>query len=255
MGPPGEVRQADQRSNGGTPGLRRDGELRQAGDRIEGLLEEFRAGGDPVALARAEALVRTVVDVYGAGLARIVELAGTEGAESADGAADGDGGPDGAAARPALVDRMVGDGLVASLLVLHGLHPQDTLTRVQNALDKVRPYLGSHAGGVELLGVDDAGVVRLRLEGSCHGCPSSTLTVTMAIQGAIEEAAPEVAGVEVEGVAEPPPSPLLQIQPRPAGTDPAASQSSPAGARTSGPDPQAPVEWSMECPVPAEAVG
>ena len=68
------------------------------------------------------------------------------------------------------------------------------------ALDQVRPYLGSHAGGVELLGVDAAGVVHLRLEGSCDGCPSSVQTVKLAIERAIEEAAPEVAGVEVENL-------------------------------------------------------
>ena len=78
---------------------------------------------------------------------------------------------------PEALERLVEDELVASLLVLHGLHPKDTETRVVEALDEVRPYLGSHAGGVELLGVDPEGVVHLRLEGSCDGCPSSTMTV------------------------------------------------------------------------------
>ncbi len=46
------------------------------------------------------------------------------------------------------------------------------------ALDSVRPYLGSHGGDVELLGVDeDAGAVHLRLLGSCDGCPSSAVTL------------------------------------------------------------------------------
>ena len=75
--------------------------------------------------------MRLVVELYGAGLERTVELAG-----------------------PEALDRFVGDELVASLLVLHDLHPKDTETRVVEALDQVRPYLGSHAGGVELLGVD-----------------------------------------------------------------------------------------------------
>jgi Fe-S cluster biogenesis protein NfuA/nitrite reductase/ring-hydroxylating ferredoxin subunit len=63
----------------------------------------------------------------------------------------------------------------------------------------VRPYLGSHGGDVKLLGVKD-GVVHLRLEGTCHGCPSSTVTMKLAIEKAIEEAAPEVVRIEVEGV-------------------------------------------------------
>jgi Fe-S cluster biogenesis protein NfuA len=89
---------------------------------------------------------------------------------------------------------------VASLLVLHDLHPRSTAERVLAALETVRPYLGSHAGDVEYLGLDPDNVVRLRLAGSCDGCPSSAVTVNLAIEKAIEEAAPEVIRVEVEGV-------------------------------------------------------
>ncbi len=88
--------------------------------------------------------------------------------------------------------------------------------RIQRALDKVRPYLGSHAGGVTYLGVTEEGVAQLRLEGSCDGCPSSTVTVQLAIKGAIEDAAPEVTEVVVEGVTAPPAQgTLLQIGQRP----------------------------------------
>jgi Fe-S cluster biogenesis protein NfuA len=90
---------------------------------------------------------------------------------------------------------------------LHGLHPVPVRERVIGALDEVRPYLASHGGGVELLGVAD-GVVRLRLEGSCHGCPSSAATLRGAVEEAIARAAPDVERVETEGVAEP----LLQIE-------------------------------------------
>jgi Fe-S cluster biogenesis protein NfuA/nitrite reductase/ring-hydroxylating ferredoxin subunit len=98
--------------------------------------------------------------------------------------------------------------------LLHGLHPLDVDARIQRALDRVRPYLGSHAGGVEYLGVRD-GVARLRLEGSCHGCPSSTVTVQLAITGAVQDAAPEVSDVVVEGMTAPPEPGLLQIGRRP----------------------------------------
>jgi len=87
-------------------------------------------------------------------------------------------------------------------LVVHDLHPLDLETRVARALERVRPYLGSHGGDVKLLGVED-GVVLLRLEGSCQGCPSSTVTMKLAIEKAIEEAAPEILRIEVEGVADP----------------------------------------------------
>ena len=80
---------------------------------------------------------------------------------------------------------------------------------MRQALDDVRPYLGSHGGDVELLGVEN-GVARVRLEGTCNGCPSSTVTLRNAIEEAIMGAAPELERVEAEGVAEPQPA-LVQI--------------------------------------------
>jgi|GraSoiStandDraft_27_1057306.scaffolds.fasta_scaffold456203_2 Fe-S cluster biogenesis protein NfuA len=166
-------------------------DLRAVGSRIELLLAELRSAGDPATAAKAEELVRLLMQFYGGGLARVVELADE-----------------------AQLARLADDELVASLLVLHDLHPRSTEERIRQALDRVRPYLGSHAGGVDLLGVDQAGMVHLRLEGTCHGCPSSTVTVKLAIERAIEEAAPEVAGVQVEGVVAERDG-LLQIRPFP----------------------------------------
>jgi Fe-S cluster biogenesis protein NfuA len=111
------------------------------------------------------------------------------------------------------VAKLADDDLVGSLLILHELHPYSTEERVGRALDQVRPYLGSHAGGVELLGLGADGVVRLSLRGSCDGCPSSAVTVKLAIERAILDAAPEVRGVEVENLKSEPK--LLQIQTRP----------------------------------------
>jgi Fe-S cluster biogenesis protein NfuA/nitrite reductase/ring-hydroxylating ferredoxin subunit len=72
----------------------------------------------------------------------------------------------------------------------------DLRTRVEGALESVRPYMRSHGGGVELLGV--AGdIVRIRLEGHCQGCPSSMVTLKLAVEKAIYEAAPDVADIEV----------------------------------------------------------
>jgi Fe-S cluster biogenesis protein NfuA len=162
---------------------------RTVGERIEQLLNGLQSGPGK---ETAEELVRLLVELYGEGLARVVSVLREH--------------------NPDLLAGLAEDDLVESLLLLHDLHPLDLDTRIQRALDKVRPYLGSHAGGVQYLGVDEEGVVRLKLEGSCDGCPSSTLTVKMAIEGAIENAAPEVTGVEVEGVAEAAPAPkLLQV--------------------------------------------
>ncbi|MGZ4662448.1 MAG: NifU family protein [Arthrobacter sp.] len=152
---------------------------RQAGDRIESLLDALGAGG-AVARGRAEELVRQVTDLYGSGLARILEILDDRGQLDR-----------------ATLDALTADELVSSLLVIHGLHPQDLETRVTAALDSVRPYLGSHGGNVELLGVTTEGVVRLKLLGTCQGCPSSSVTLKFAVEEAIESAAPEVTAIEV----------------------------------------------------------
>ncbi|MGI9009156.1 MAG: NifU family protein [Streptosporangiaceae bacterium] len=129
-----------------------------------------------------------------------------------------------------MIEELAGDPLVEGLMLLHDLHPLDVDTRVQRALDQVRPYLGSHAGGVQYLGVAD-GIARLRLEGSCNGCPSSTVTVTLAIEGAVLDAAPEVTAVVVEGMTAAPEPALLQVGRRPAGPDAAG----PGGAEGTDP--------------------
>jgi Fe-S cluster biogenesis protein NfuA len=170
-------------------------DLRAAAERIESLLGEVSALGDSAARAKAEELVRLLMSLYGAGLDRIMEIIAGDGWEGGDG---GDGGAGGGAA-DRLFDRLADDSLVSSLLVLHGLHPVALETRILRALDGVRPYLGSHGGDVKLLGVED-GVVRLRLEGACKGCPSSAITMKLAVEHAIEKAAPEVTGIEVEGL-------------------------------------------------------
>ena len=157
-----------------------DRQARECVARIEALLEEVEG------LPPAVELVQALLDLYGEGLGRIV------------------------AADPTLVARLDGDEVVTHLLLLHGLHPVPLEERVVGALDEVRPYLASHGGGVELLGVED-GIVRLRLQGSCDGCPSSTATLKLAIEDAIQKAAPDVEDVVAEGAPKPAPG-LLQIE-------------------------------------------
>jgi Fe-S cluster biogenesis protein NfuA/nitrite reductase/ring-hydroxylating ferredoxin subunit len=89
---------------------------------------------------------------------------------------------------------------VASLLVLHDLHPLSLEDRVRGALEAVRPYLGSHGGDVEVVSIEpDDSVVTLRMLGSCDGCASSSVTLELAVQRAIEEAAPEITRIDVAG--------------------------------------------------------
>jgi Fe-S cluster biogenesis protein NfuA len=163
----------------GTEGTPLPPDLRATGERIEVLLEAASAGGR-VARERAEELVRLVVDLYGAGLERLLEIVHEAGRLDDD-----------------LLDRLAADDLVAGLLAVHGLHPDDVVTRVARALESVRPYLGSHGGDVELVGLTDDGSVTLRMLGSCDGCPSSAVTLTLAVETAIRDAAPEVTAVLV----------------------------------------------------------
>ncbi|OIK00916.1 hypothetical protein BIV25_07310 [Streptomyces sp. MUSC 14] len=190
------------------------------GGRIAALLDELGRTADPEVRARADELVRTLVEFYGEGLTRVVRLL-----RNAPPGAD-----------PVAV--LVADELVADLLILHDLHPDDTLTRVERALNRVRPYLGSHAGDVEVAGLDvaadDGPVLRLRLRGSCDGCPSSAQTVRWTIEEAVARLAPEIARIDVESAgatADSGPA-LLQILPRPPDDAPVPS---PADGAAPGP--------------------
>jgi Fe-S cluster biogenesis protein NfuA len=150
-------------------------------ERIERLLAEIRASADPTMTARVEELVEQVVGIYGSGLSRIWRLL------------QGERGRMDAVRRD-----MTDDPLISALLTLHGLHPDDVVARVEAALEQVRPYLAAHAGGVALLGLDDRGTAYVRLEGSCDGCTSSSATLRELVERAIQEAAPEIARVELE---------------------------------------------------------
>jgi Fe-S cluster biogenesis protein NfuA/nitrite reductase/ring-hydroxylating ferredoxin subunit len=172
-------------------------ETLQAGDRvarIETLLEELAELADPIAREKATETVQALLDFYGEGLSRLVDYV----AERDDGS---------------LAEAVAGDEVVAHVLLLHGLHPVPVEDRVRAALEEVAPYLGSHGGAVQLVGVQD-GIARLRLEGSCSGCPSSARTLKLAVEDAVMKAAPDLEGIEAEGVA-PAASPapaLLQIE-------------------------------------------
>lgn len=146
-------------------------------DRIEELVQELEACSDPAAREAARRIVHELLAFHGEALGRTLELAEGELGE-------------------AFVARLAADPKVAPALLLHGLHPDDFGKRVEGALEKVRPYLNSHGGSVELVDIEE-GRVRLRLQGSCQGCPSSAETLKSSIEEAILTAAPDAAGIEV----------------------------------------------------------
>jgi Fe-S cluster biogenesis protein NfuA len=153
--------------------------LRAMGERIEQGLDELSAGADPRVANLAEELLRLVSDLYGVGFSRVLEIVQRD--------------------APELMDALVRDDFVASLLLVLGLHPDALDQRVEEALVGVRPFLAQHGGDVELLAIDDeVGAVKLRLLGNCDGCPSSASTLQGAVEHAILAMAPEIVRIDVE---------------------------------------------------------
>ena len=68
--------------------------------------------------------------------------------------------------------------------------------RVESALQKVRPSLQADGGDVQLLDVNDDGVVTVKLMGACGGCPMSQMTLKMGIEKVLKQNVPEVKSVE-----------------------------------------------------------
>jgi Fe-S cluster biogenesis protein NfuA len=164
-------------------------DLRATGERIEALLDASAAGGI-VARERAEELVRLVIDLYGAGIERILDLLHEQGRLD-----------------DVALDALAGDDLVASLLLVHGLHPDDVTTRIERAIDGVRPVLARGGADLELLGVDDGPTVRVRVTAG-GGCGSSSAPVHTLVEQVIMDNAPEVRAVDVQ---EEPPEVVIPV--------------------------------------------
>jgi Fe-S cluster biogenesis protein NfuA/nitrite reductase/ring-hydroxylating ferredoxin subunit len=160
-------------------------EVQKRIEAIEGLIREIESLPDPGARSLSRQLVQSLMDLHGAGFERMLEFvyrAGETGQR--------------------MIDDLGRDELVRSLLLLYGLHPLHLEARVVEALEKTRPYLRSHGGNVQLVRLTEAGCVTLRLEGSCHSCPSSAVTLQSTVEQAIYEAAPDVTEIIVEGAVE-----------------------------------------------------
>ncbi|HXE52405.1 MAG TPA: NifU family protein, partial [Tepidisphaeraceae bacterium] len=154
--------------------------------RLDSLLLRVQSISNPTDRDAATQLIQAILEFHAAGLCNILDRVWQ---------LDGRG--------RELIDELAADELVGNLLLLHGLHPLPLESRVRAALEKVRPYLVSHGGNVELLEISPDGIVRLSMQGSCHGCPSSAVTLKSTIEQAICDAAPDVTAIEVKGAAEP----------------------------------------------------
>lgn len=157
-------------------------DLVREGQRIQELVEKIGAMPDPAAREMLQDTLEAVLSFYGHGLQRILELLKAQ--DTVENQA---------------LTALLHDPGVSGLLLIHGLHPVPLPDRLQEALDKVRPYMESHGGDVELVNLED-NYATLRLRGHCETCPSSTVTLELAVRAAIEEACPDLDGFEVEGL-------------------------------------------------------
>lgn len=152
---------------------------------IHEIVRALEEASDPLLRAKAKELVQALMSLHGACLERMLEVVGNTGA-----------------AGKSIVEVFGRDELVRSVLLLYGLHPVEMKARVLQALEKARHGLRLHGGTVELVGIDPAGVVTIKMAGGGGSCASSSASAKQAVEQAIFEAAPDIAGLVVEGYVE-----------------------------------------------------
>jgi Fe-S cluster biogenesis protein NfuA len=158
-------------------GSTRKSDQKDAASRLEELFAQLDSIPNLAARELASESIQSVVTLYGEALGRVVKLVGRDGGH--------------------LMAAVLKDELLRSLLLVHDLHPQSLDERLLGALESVRPYLNSHGGNIEVLEVHD-GIARLRFQGTCKTCPSSAVTLELAIRRAVIEACPDLIGLELE---------------------------------------------------------
>ena len=169
-----------------------DREMRAVSGRIEALIAELEAVQDEAVRSRVEELARLLMHLHGEGLTRMLALLREPGLD--DGRA---------------VERFAADPVVASVLMLHDLHPHDVQTRIERALDLLRPSLGTQVD-LTLLAVSD-GIVRVRIGVAASGCGIPVDAIRTAVDAAVRDAAPDAREIEVQAVTRAPAPSLIQL--------------------------------------------
>jgi Fe-S cluster biogenesis protein NfuA len=157
-------------------------DLHAVAHRIEELLEQLQSVAGARVWPQVEELVRALTDLYGAGLGRTVELADVWARMGA--------GTD-------LLDELAGDELVASLLLLHDLHPQSLSVRAGRAVDAAVPLVRTQGGDLRLVGVD-SGVVHVSVSVTATGCGSDPNGLAEVVRNSLGDALPDATSVEVD---------------------------------------------------------
>ncbi len=163
---------------------RQDDSEQQLVERVQELTARLEELPDLQSRMLADELAAAIVQLYGEGLTRIFGALAQDGADL-----------------QSVREELTQDGVVASLMLIHDLYPVPLEERVIGALEDVRPYLESHGGDVELLSLQD-GIARLKLLGHCRSCSASSATLEVVVEDALRAAAPDLAGMEVEGLSD-----------------------------------------------------
>ena len=125
--------------------------------RIQALIRQLERTSDPAVQASVKELVQCMMEFHGTAVNRMMEVVDASGPQSS-----------------AVIQSLGDDPLIRSLLVLYGLHPEDTATRVAKAVEKLTPIFRKHGAELELESVDDT-VVRLRIRGVQNATVGRTL--------------------------------------------------------------------------------
>ncbi|MGI8836079.1 MAG: Rieske 2Fe-2S domain-containing protein [Pyrinomonadaceae bacterium] len=150
--------------------------------RLNSLLEELEQYPDTEVREKALELVQIILRLYGESLRRMIATFEAE------------------PQRDQILGRMANDEVIRSILLIHDLMPVNLYDRVAGKLNDLRPYLVSQGCDVELLGIDDARA-RMRLMRSGKGAPPIAV-LKADIENALSEVAPDLAGIEIEGLSE-----------------------------------------------------
>jgi Fe-S cluster biogenesis protein NfuA len=161
-----------------------DGEFQEQIRQLGKLVAQFDELPDSAAKSLGMELVQLLMDVHGRGLERAMEIVFDAGNFA-----------------PGIIDKLGQDPIVGNLLLLYSLHPDELETRVQKALERMRPRLRKLSCTVELEHVHESSV-RVRLTTSGHGCGSSAGDIRSIVEDGMYEFAADVTSLEIAGLDE-----------------------------------------------------
>ena len=155
-------------------------QIRQLGK----LVAQFDDLPDSAVKSASRELVQLLMDVHGRGLERAMEIVFDAG-DSA----------------PVIIDKLGQDPIVGNLLLLYSLHPDELETRVNKAIERMRPRLRKLSCTIELEHLHESSV-RVRLTTSGHSCGSSAGDIRSIVEDGMYEFAPDVTSLELAGLEE-----------------------------------------------------